>query len=139
MMRGMRALVVLLVFACGHAPPKPAAVEQPVTSIADIAGIWIASDELDWAYKLSVEPTGAIALVIDRNKMGICEQKGTLAAGSEPKSFQLTYERNECNRDYAGAVLQMKIASFTGDALTVVITGYGSEERRTYTRARRPL
>jgi hypothetical protein len=136
MMRAMRALAIVLVVACGHAPPpKPAAAEQPVATIADIAGEWVSSDDMDWSYALALEPGGAIDLRVDRNKMGRCEQKGKVAATDAPKTFLVTYEKNECNRDYAGASLRMNVASFTGDSLTIVFGGYGSEERHVFTRA----
>ena len=136
MQRAMRLPVtVLLLAACGHPPPaKPVAAERPVRAVADIAGRWLTSDDLDWAYTLALDPSGTIDLVIDRNKMGRCEEKGKLAPAAPP-SFQLTYERNDCNREYAGAQLQLKVASFTGDSLTIVITGYGSEEKHVFTRA----
>jgi hypothetical protein len=121
--------------ACGHAPPpKPVPAEQPVHGIADVAGNWVASDDMDWSYALALDPSGTLDLVIDRNKMGKCEEKGKLVPGSEPQKFQITYERNECNRDYNGAALQLDVASFTGDSLTIVISGYGSQEKHVFTR-----
>ena len=29
-------------------------------SVADIAGHWVSSDDLDWGYKMAIEPTGGI-------------------------------------------------------------------------------
>jgi hypothetical protein len=136
MMRGMRSLVMLVItVACGHAPPpKPAAAERPVSTVADLAGHWVSSDEMDWSYALALEPSGVIDLFVDRNKMGRCEQKGKIATTDTPKTFLVTYEKNECNRDYAGASLRMNVASFTGESLTLVFGGYGSEERHVFTR-----
>ena len=126
---------LVIAAACSHPPPpKAPPAEKPVKTIGDVAGHWVTSDDLDWYYALAVEPTGAIDLVVDRNKLGRCEQKGTVAAGTEPGTFQLTYAKNECNRDYNGAALQLKVASFTGDSLTLVISGYGSQESHTYKR-----
>jgi len=131
-MRIMRALaVVLLASACGHAPPpKTAAAERPVKTVADVAGHWVTSDDMDWYYALALDPSGGLDLVIDRNKMGKCEQKGKLVAGDAPQTFLLTYERNECNRDFNGASVQVKIESFTGDSLTLALIGTGQERHR---------
>jgi hypothetical protein len=138
MMRGMRPLVVVLVVACGHAPPAKSPTEQPVATMADIAGKWVTSDDMDWSYALTIDGNGGFDLVVDRVKMGKCEQKCTVAPGAAPKKFQITYVKNECNRDLGGAVLQLEVTSFTGDALTLVITGFGSQEQHTFTRAPAP-
>ena len=136
-MRIMRPLVVVLVLAgCGHSPPpKAAAVERPVKAVGDIAGNWVSSDDMDWSYRLALDPAGTIELLVDRNKMGKCAQRGTLTAGEAPQQFQLTYKHDECNRDYNGAALQLKVESFTGDSLTIAISGYGGQERHVFTRA----
>ena len=104
-------------------------------TIGDVAGRWVTSDDMDWSYALALDAAGTIDLVIDRNKMGRCEQKGKVAPGDAPQKFQVTYEKNECNRDYAGAVLQLEVASFTGDSLTLVLSGFGSQEKHVFTRA----
>jgi hypothetical protein len=131
-----RALPWILACACGHpAPPKPPPAERAVTTAADLAGSWVSSDDLDWGYRMTIGADGAIAVTIDRGKLGRCEQKGKLDAGGEAKTFTVTYAKNDCNRDYAGAQLVLKISSFTGDALAFALTGYGSEERHIYRRA----
>jgi hypothetical protein len=134
----MRAIVaVAFAIACGHAPPppRPAPVELPVTGPRDLAGSWVTLDAADWHYTLSIDESGAIDQVIDRRKLGRCEQKGKLAATGQPKQYQLTYDKNECNRDYTGATLQLNVEWFTGYALVLVITGWGGEERHAYARA----
>jgi hypothetical protein len=133
-------VAVAVVVACGHpAPPRPPPSELAVKLPADIAGTWVTSDDSDWGYRLTIDKAGALAQVVDRGKMGRCEQKGTLVVDeATPKQFQITYDKNECNRDYNGAALQIKVASFTGEMLTLVVTGYGSEERHVYKRAPAP-
>ena len=105
-----------------------------MAAFGDVAGHWVTSDDMDWYYALVVDSTGALDLTVDRNKLGPCEQKGTVVAGSEPGTFQLTYTKNECNRDYAGASLVVKVPSFNGESLTLVITGEGTHETHTYKR-----
>jgi hypothetical protein len=133
---GMRriAFAVILV-GCGHAPPpKPPPAEREVKATADLAGTWVTSDDLDWGYRMAIAADGAIDVVIDRNKLGRCEQKGTLEVVG-PNKFRVTYAKNECNRDYTGAALELGVTSFTGDELAIVVTGFGSEERHAYRRA----
>jgi hypothetical protein len=128
----------VLACACGHAPPpKPPPPELPVATPADLAGTWVADDEMDRGYRMTIGKDNTFDLVIDRGKVGNCEQKGTLSPGAAPKEFTLQYEKNECNRDYTGAGIQLKVASFTGDTLAVVMVGYGVEERHAFKRAPR--
>lgn len=128
--------VLVLVTACGHPPAaKPVTAEHPVTSVADIAGRWVTSDDMDWSYALELGADGKFHLAIDRNKLGACRENGKVAAGPAPQKFQITYETNDCNRDYAGAQMQLEVASFTGDSLTLVISGNGSQEKHVFTRA----
>ncbi len=128
----------VLVVACGHAPPpKPQAAEQPVKTAADLAGTWVTSDDMDWGYRLTIDKDGKLDQIIDRGRLGRCEQKGTIAAGDEPKQLAITYAKNECNQQYDGSAVQMKVTSFTGDALSVTLVGYGIEERHAYKRAPR--
>ena len=122
MMYRMKRLVALLACACGHPPAAKAPTpELPATSTADLAGSYTASDELDFGYTLTIGADGAFDLWIDRNKMGRCEEKGTLAAGGTPKTFALTYKVNECHRDAVGATEQVTVESRTAGELVLVI------------------
>jgi hypothetical protein len=123
--------VIIALASCGHsAPPPPKAAEKPVGSVSDIAGQWVASDEMDFGYKLTIAPDGAFDLWIDRNKMGRCEEKGMLASASE-KTFQLTYKVNDCHREAKGTTQALAVESFTGDGLTFAL----GAERHAYRRA----
>ncbi|HUJ62480.1 MAG TPA: hypothetical protein VLX92_28460 [Kofleriaceae bacterium] len=118
----------LAVAACGHAPPPPpAAAERPVGSAADLAGSWVTSDAMDFGYALTIGKDGSYDLVIDRNRMGKCEQTGRLAG--KARAWQLTYQRDDC--EHATGAAAVTIESFTGDALTLAVGG----DRRTYHRA----
>src|SRR5258708_5524691 len=127
---------MFVVVACGHAPPpKPPPAELAVKTAADIAGTWVTSDDMDWGYRLTIDKDGKLDQTIDRGKLGRCAQKGTLAVGGEPKQFAITYAKNECNQQYDGGAVQLKVTSFTGDALAVTLVGYGVEERHVYKKA----
>jgi len=102
-----------------------------VTAVGDVAGTWRASDELDFTYTLTIGADGAYEQWIDRNRIGRCRQKGTLAGTG--KALQLTYQIDDCKRDDIGTTQPLAIESFTGDALTIAIAG----ERRAYRRAAR--
>jgi hypothetical protein len=119
-MRGSWAFV-LLVAACGHAAPPPKAVEQPLGGVADLVGTWVASDDLDWGYKMTIQPKGGIAVVIDRARMGRCEQKGTLAPGSSDHVFVVTYKHGDCNKAIVNHPFDLTVASFSGASLTIVV------------------
>ena len=121
----------LVLAACGGAPKRAAApVEMPAEKVADVAGTWVANDDMDWGYKMTISPPSTIDVWIDRGKMGRCEQKGTLKPSS-PRVFQVTYTRGECNPQAVGMPIDMSIASFTGSSLTVVV----GDQKRVYTRA----
>jgi len=92
------------------------------------------SDDMDFGYSLVIRPTGQLVLAIDRGKMGRCEQKGTLEAGADPRTYRIVYTKNTCNPDYGGTPMEIKIRSFTGSDLALVITGDGTERRPTYAR-----
>lgn len=100
--------------------------------MADVAGHWVMSDEMDWYYSMAVEANGALTVFVDRNKLGRCEQYAKVA-GQAP-AFQLVYSKNSCNSEYAGAELKLQVASYTGKTLVLVVTGEGVEERHTFTR-----
>lgn len=129
-MRLARPVVLAVVIACSKPPPAaPKKQELPAENVADIAGRWAANDDLDWGYTMTIEAGGVIDVWIDRGKMGRCEQKGTISpAGS--RVFRVTYTRGECNPQAVGIPLDMTVASFTGDVLTVVV----GEQQRTYSR-----
>lgn len=133
-MRWVLAGCVLL--GCGAAPrPRPAAAELPVTRVADIAGDWVADDDMSWSYALTIRPDGGLAGRIDRGKLPRCDQEGTLTAGGAARRFTLAYRKNTCDAQHTGAgVAAVEVASFTGDALTLVVTQGGTAERRTYQR-----
>jgi hypothetical protein len=138
--RGMRLLASALTIAalgvsCSHPPPpKRAAPELAITGIASVAGRWVADGNIDWGYALSIAADGAFVLAIDRDKLGRCEQKGTLVSGADPKTYQLTDVHDSCNRDAAGGPVEVRIASFTGEALELVVVADRLEERRRYQR-----
>lgn len=128
----MRLTLVLLVAACSKpAARRPPPVELPADKVADIAGRWASSDELDWGYSMTIAPAGEIDVWIDRARLGRCEQKGTIAAGPTSRTFRVHYTRGECNPEAVGMPIDMTIASFTGSSLTIVV----GDQRRTYSRA----
>ena len=127
----MRRLVLALVLAsCGKPPaPRPTPAQLAADSVADLAGRWVANDEMDWGYSLTMEPTGEIAVWIDRGKMGRCEQTGTMLAQGK-RTFGVTYTRGNCNPQAVGVPLAMTVTSFTGEHLTVEV----ADQSRTYQR-----
>ena len=134
----MRWLVLSLVVAgCGPKQKPPAApAEQPVTGVASIAGEWVADDEMSWSYALSIKPDGALVGRVDRGKLPRCDREGTLSP-VEGRKFKLVMTKNTCEQAIANAgTAELEVASYTGNALTVVVTTNGQPERRTY--ARRP-
>jgi hypothetical protein len=128
----MRApLVLVVLLGCSKPPPpKAPAAEQTADKVADIAGRWAANDELDWGYTMTIDAGGGIDVWIDRGKMGRCEQIGKIV-GKATRVFTVTYVRGECNPEAVGIPIDMTVASFTGETLTVVV----AEQRRTYARA----
>jgi hypothetical protein len=128
----MRLAPLVLLLACSKPPPpRPPVTEQPADKVADIAGRWSASDDMDWGYTMTIEPSGVIDVWIDRGKQGRCEQKGTIAPGAASRVFRVTYTRGECNPEAVNVPIDMTIASFTGGSMTVVV----ADQRRTYTRS----
>jgi hypothetical protein len=125
----------LVVASCAKPPPpKPPQAELEITGPASFAGSWVTDDDMDRGYRLVIDQTGKLVLTIDRGKMGRCEQKGTLETGADPRSYRIVYTKNTCDPQYGGTPLEIKIASFTGAALALVITGDGAERRPVYTR-----
>ena len=126
----------LIIFSgCAHAPPPPPKPEIPVGSVADLVGKYTASNEVDWGFFLTIDKQGLMDLVIDRGKMGRCEQRGTLAAGADKQTFAIVYQRNECDRPHTGQTLSVHVESFTGDQLVLGIKGDGVDEHRRFTRS----
>jgi hypothetical protein len=105
-------------------------VELPAEKVADVAGVWVTSDDMDWGYKMTIAAPATIDVWIDRNKLGRCEQKGTIQPRS-PRVFRVTYTRGECNPQAVNVPIDMSIESFTGDKLTLDVAG----QKRTYSRA----
>lgn len=131
------ALAVALACACSHPPPAaPKPAEKPVGSAADIAGTWRASDDMDYAYAMTIDADGAIDIAIDRNKLGKCESHGKLEPAG-PHAFAVTFAHDNCHRTLGADVVtaKLEIASFTGDAITVELTAADLSEHRTYQRA----
>jgi hypothetical protein len=85
---------------------------------------------MDIGYAMTIDEAGGIDVWIDRGKMGRCEQKGTIAAAGS-RTFRVVYKIGECVPQSAGVPLDMKVPSFTGESLTVVV----GEQSRTYQRA----
>jgi hypothetical protein len=127
------ALIALIVGgACSKGPPPKAPPrEVPADRVADIAGTWVASDDMDWGYRMTIEVPGVIDVWIDRGKLGRCEQKGTIAASAPGRAFRITYTRGECNPQAVGIPIEMTVSSFTGEALTIMV----GDQRRTYARS----
>lgn len=121
----------LVLVACSKPPPpKPPPAERAAKNVADIAGRWVASDDMDWSYSMTIEPAGVIDVWIDRGKTGRCAQKGTIEPGSASGLFRVIYTRGECNPQAVNVPLELEIRSFTGDRLTVVV----ANQPRTYQR-----
>jgi hypothetical protein len=124
-----------LLMACSSPPPpKAPPAERAANQVADIAGRWVTSDEMDNGYSMTIDASGAIDVWIDRGKTGRCEQKGTIKSGSASGVFEVTYTRGECNPQAVGVPIAMKVTSFTGDALTVSV----ADQSRTYQRGPAP-
>ena len=133
----MRLVIASLILAaCSHAPAKkPPPEEIPIEGPQTFAGTWLTNDDLDWYYRLIVVPDGRFGLVIERGKMGQCEQKGTLVAGKGPSTFQLTLTKDSCSKTGpTGGSLTVSVASYTGQALTLAYLVGGELVKKTYTR-----
>lgn len=129
-------IAALLLAACSHAPAKrPPPAEIPLDGTKTFAGTWLTNDDLDWGYRLIVMADGRFALVIDRGKMGTCEQHGTLAQGKGPSTFVLTLTRDSCSESGSrGGSLALSVASYTGQVLTLAYQVGDDLVKRTYTR-----
>jgi hypothetical protein len=133
----MRRLIPVIVIVAGCSkppPPKPPPAELAVTGPASIAGDWILDDDMGWYHKLSVDKDGVVVGTIDRGKLAPCETKGSLATGKEERHFMVTYSKNTCHPEDQSVPLAFEVASFTGEVLTLVVTGKAGNERHTYHR-----
>jgi len=129
-MRLLSVAVVVLV-GCGSAQVrKPPPKELPVNQISDLSGRWVASDDMDWSYEMTIDAKGGIDVWIDRGRMGRCEQKGTIIALAD-KLVRVIYTRGECNPQAVKVPIDMLVTSFTGESLTVEVGG----QARAYQRA----
>lgn len=132
-MRWVIACVVLA--SCGGPPPPKAPDPQvDVAGPESFAGSWVTDGELDWGYNLVLDAQGRYHLTIDRGKMGKCEKKGMLAQTADTKNYSLTFSKNTCEPGVAGVTLTIRIESFTGSELALVVTGDGTERRPVYRR-----
>ncbi len=131
-------LPLLMIIGCSHAPPPPPKAQVQVGGIADLAGTYTGGNEVDWGFFLTIDGDGKFALIVDRGKMGRCEQRGTLVAGADKQSFEITFQRNECDRAHAGQKLAVHVESFTGDELVLKTSGDGVADLRHYTRKAAP-
>lgn len=134
----MRSVIAasLLAAACSHAPvKKPPPEEIPIEGPQTFAGTWLTSDDLDWFYRLIVAPDGRFALVIERGKMGTCEQQGRLVSGKGPSTFVLTLTKDSCAKTGpTGGSLTLSVASYTGQGLTLAYLVGEDLVKRSYTR-----
>jgi hypothetical protein len=135
-MRALAAAAALAFVGCHHEPPaKAPAAERPLAKPGDLAGEWVRSDDMDFGYHLVVSATGEMTQTIERGRMGKCVQTATLTAGSEARSFDFAFSKEECDEGGVGAKRTMKVVSFTSDALDVIISGGVSPLHRHYTPA----
>lgn len=132
----MRWLLPLLIIipACGHAPPPPPKVQVAVGGLSDLSGSYTGGNEIDWGYFLTIGDKGQFNLVVDRGKMGRCEQNGTLAAGADKQTYTMTFVKNECDRAHQGQPLTLHVESFTTDELVLKTSGDGVADLRHYMR-----
>jgi len=132
----MRWLLIAMLISCAHAPPPPPAPQLPITGAGALAGRYTAGNDLDWGFFLTIDDRGVMDLIIDRGKMGRCERKGALVPGADDHTFDLAFTKDECEREHAGAPLQVHVDSFTAAELVLHTTGTstGTDDRRHYAR-----
>lgn len=129
-------MLTVIASACGSKPtPKPPPAQLAITGPASFAGRWVTDDDLDFGYSLQVSADGGYLLVVDRGKMGRCEQKGALVGTADPRRYQIAFVKDTCDPEYTGGTIEIAVASFTADELVLVTTFAGTPLRRTYARA----
>ncbi len=106
-----------------------------VTGPASVAGRWVADDDMDFGYTLTIGADGGYALVIDRGKLSRCETTGTLVAGADARHYTLPQAKHTCDGPTTMVALEVEIASFTGEQLVVRETGGPTPRRWTFRRA----
>ena len=148
MLRAMRSLVAaravalaiavaacLAGAACSHPPPPPPPpAQQPVTRLADLAGQWVANDQLDWFYKLTIGRDGDLVLAVDRDKMGRCELHAHALRDARPPSFELEVSLDECHRDRTAGTIELRVPSYDGHHAVIELVAGGQTERHAFTR-----
>lgn len=134
----MRLLSLLVVAsacvasACGSKPtPKPPPAELEITGPESLAGRWVADDDMDFYYQLTITRDGTYSLIVDRGKLSRCEQSGLLVAGADARHYTIPQAKVTCDPVTA---LSITIKSFTGTNLVVETSSEGTAQTRTYTR-----
>jgi hypothetical protein len=126
------AVVVALASGCGSTPaPKPLPAELEITGPESLAGRWVAGDDMDFYYQLTITADGTYSLVVDRGKLSRCEQSGLLVRGEDARHYSILQPRVTCDPVSA---LSITIKSFTGMNLVVQTSIDGTTQTRTYMR-----
>jgi hypothetical protein len=117
------ALVLVIVVAACHLapPPAPPPAEKAVSSIADVAGTWVRDDDIGWFYTLTIDAKGGFVQYVERDKLGRCEQKGTLTQTDSPKHYTLALAKDTCKELADAPSGPLAIDSFTGGALELTV------------------
>jgi hypothetical protein len=126
------AVVLALASACGSKPtPKPSPAELEITGPESLVGRWVADDDMDFYYQLTITADGTFSLIVDRGKLSRCEQSGLLTRGEDTRHYTIPQPKVTCE-----SVTSMSIAikSFTGMNLVVETTTDGTSQTRTYMR-----
>ncbi len=132
----MQRVAIVLVVAlsgCGSKPtPKPPPAELEITGPESLVGRWVADDDMDFYYQLTITADGTYSLIVDRGKLARCEQKGLLVVGQDTRHYTITQPKLTC--DEPVAAMDIGIKSFTGFQLVIETTMNGTAQTRTYTR-----
>jgi hypothetical protein len=132
-MQRVAVLLVAVLSGCGSKPtPKPPPAEVEITGPESLVGRWVADDDMDFYYQLTITADGTYSLIVDRGKLARCEQKGLLAVGQDTRHYTITQPKLTC--DEAIAAMDIHIKSFTGFHLVIETTMDGTAQTRTYTR-----
>jgi hypothetical protein len=131
-MRGVAMSLVLVLSACGSKPtPKLPPAELEITGPESLVGRWVADDDMDFYYQLTITRDGAYSLIVDRGKLARCEHTGLLVVGADTRHFAIVQPKVTCDEPAARAIA---ITSFTGASLVVETSANGSTTTRTYSR-----